>query len=149
VDDMKVKIHEKLDNINALILQLKNFSNEVGAIASFIGVVRESRGKEKVLKMDYEFHPTLAYEIIEKIIEDLKVKYEIIDAVVEHRVGKVLVGEDIMYVLVASKHRGAAFKALKELVERIKNEAPIWKKEITEKGVYWIKKNLENGKFTV
>jgi molybdopterin synthase catalytic subunit len=149
VDDMKVKIHEKLDNINALILQLKNFSNEVGAIASFIGVVRESRGKEKVLKMDYEFHPTLAYEIIGKIIEDLKVKYEIIDAVVEHRVGKVLVGEDIMYVLVASKHRGAAFKALKELVERIKNEAPIWKKEITEKGVYWIKKNLENGKFTV
>jgi molybdopterin synthase catalytic subunit len=116
---------------------------------SYIGVVRESRGKEKVLKMDYEFHPTLAYEIIGKIIEDLKVKYEIIDAVVEHRVGKVLVGEDIMYVLVASKHRGAAFKALKELVERIKNEAPIWKKEITEKGVYWIKKNLENGKFTV
>jgi len=57
---------------------------------------------------------------------------------VEHRTGKVEVGEDVMYVLVASKHRKEAFQALTELVDRIKTETPIWKKEITEKGAHWV-----------
>ncbi len=135
---MKVKVSESLDDLATLVDNLKATSKEIGGIAVFVGVVRSSRLEEKVLRMEYESHETLAPKVIEQIIEETKAKHKIMDAVVEHRVGTVQVGEDVMYVLVASKHREEAFQALKETVDRVKHEAPIWKKEITRKGAYWV-----------
>ncbi|MEM2240524.1 MAG: molybdenum cofactor biosynthesis protein MoaE, partial [Candidatus Bathyarchaeia archaeon] len=83
-------------------------------------------------------HEVLASRVLESLVEDVKKKYGLLDAVAEHRLGDVPVGEDIMYVLVASKHRDDAYKALMELVDRIKREVPIWKKEHTEKGSKWV-----------
>jgi len=68
----------------------------------------------------------------------LKGKYGIIDAIVEHRVGVANVGENTVYALVASKHREEGFKSIIELIERLKHEVPIWKKEVTERGSRWI-----------
>lgn len=135
---MKVKVAQALDDLASLVSQLKKSSNEVGGITVFVGVVRGSRGAEKVLRIEYEAHEILAPKTIEKIIEDIKKKHKIIDAMVEHRVGTVQVGEDVMYALVASKHREEGLQALTELVDRVKHEAPIWKKEITEKASYWV-----------
>ncbi len=80
----------------------------------------------------------MALRVLEKILRDLKSKHGIIDAVVEHRIGTVQVGEEVMYVLIASKHREEGFRALTETVERVKHEVPIWKKEVTESGAYWV-----------
>ena len=135
---MKVKVSRTLDSLDSLISQLKKSSDETCAITVFVGAVRGTRGDEKVLRLKYETHETLAPKVMEKIIKELKSKHKIIDAIVEHRVGTVQVGEDIMYVLVASRHREEGFQALAELVDRIKHEAPIWKKEITEEGAYWV-----------
>jgi len=135
---MKVKVSRTLDSINFLISQLKGSSDEIGAIAIFVGVVRGTREDEKVLRLEYEAHESLAPEVMKKIIEELKAKYNLIDAIVEHRVGTVQVGEDVMYVLIASKHRKEGFQALTEMVDRVKHEVPIWKKEVTEKGAYWV-----------
>jgi len=136
---VKVKVNEKLDDLHFLINQIKKVSKNIGAIAIFIGTVRETSKNAKVLKLEYEAHETLANETLKEIIRDVKEKYGVIDAIVEHRLGSVSVGENIMYVIVASKHREEAFKALIELVDRIKHEVPIWKKEVTEKGAYWVK----------
>ena len=133
-----MKISHNLDDIETLIDGLKRITDEVGAIAIFIGVVRGKRNDEKVLRLEYEAYEELASKVAEKIIEDAKTKYGIIDACIQHRIGTVKVGGDIMYVLVASKHRAEAFQALSEIVERIKREIPIWKKEVTEKGSYWV-----------
>jgi len=133
-----MKISHDLDDIETLIDGLKRITDEVGAIAIFIGVVRGKRNDEKVLRLEYEAYEELASKVAEKIIEDAKTKYGIIDACIQHRIGTVKVGGDIMYVLVASKHRAEAFQALSEIVERIKRELPIWKKEVTEKGSYWV-----------
>ncbi|MBS7656568.1 molybdenum cofactor biosynthesis protein MoaE [Candidatus Bathyarchaeota archaeon] len=135
---MKIGIKQKLDHLGSLIEELRKSSTEIGAITIFVGVVRGTRGNEKVVRLEYEAHESLASETIEKIINEQKTKYGIIDAVVEHRTGSVTVGEDIMYVLVASKHRREGHLALSEIVERIKFEVPIWKKEITEKDGYWV-----------
>lgn len=135
---MKVKVDRDLDSLPSLIEHLKRSSDEVGAIAVFIGVVRGVSDGEKVLKLSYEAHEALASRVLEDIVEDVKEKYGLIDAVAEHRLGEVMVGEDIMYVLVSSKHRDEAYKALIELVDRIKSEVPIWKKEYTEKGAKWL-----------
>ena len=133
-----MKISHDLDDIETLIDGLKRLTDEVGAIAIFIGVVRGKRNDEKVLRLEYEAYEELASKVAEKIIEDSKTKYGIIDACIQHRIGTVKVGGDIMYVLVASKHRAEAFQALSEIGERIKRELPIWKKEVTEKGSYWV-----------
>lgn len=133
-----MKISHNLDDIETLIEELKRLADEVGAITIFIGVVRGKRNDEKVLRLEYEAYEELASKVAEKIIEDAKTKYGIIDACIQHRIGTVKVGGDVMYVLVASKHRAEAFQALSEIVERIKRELPIWKKEVTEKGAYWV-----------
>ena len=135
---MKVKVSQKLDPLNSLIEELRKSSDEIGAITVFVGVVRGSREKEKVLRLEYEAHETLAFLIIEKIISELKTKHNIIDVIVEHRVGVVQVGEEVMYVLIASKHRKEGRQALAELVDRVKHEVPVWKKEVTEKNAYWV-----------
>ena len=135
---MKVKISYNLDSLESLIGELKKQTEEAGAIAVFVGAVRGTRGDEKVLRLEYEAHEDLAVEVMKRIIEETKAKYEIIDAVIQHRLGAVKVGEDVMYVLVASKHRAEAFQALPEIVERVKHEVPIWKKEVTEKNSYWV-----------
>jgi len=135
---LKVKVDRKLDPLPSLVEYLKGSSDEVGAVAIFIGVVRAVSDDGKVLKLCYEAHETLAHKVLEEVVEDVKKKYGLIDVVAEHRLGDVLAGEDIMYVLVASKHRDEAYKALTELVDRIKREVPIWKKEYTEKSVKWV-----------
>lgn len=135
---MKVRLSEKLDSLDSLISQLKRTSDEIGGIAVFVGAVRGTHNDERVVRLEYEAHETLAPKVIEKIIEDSKVKHGIIDAIVEHRVGTASVGEDVMYVLIASKHRNKAFHALEEMVDRIKTEVPIWKKEVTDKEAYWV-----------
>ncbi len=135
---MKVKVGYELDSLPSLIEHLKESSDEVGAIAIFIGVVRGVSSGGRVLKLSYEAHETLAHKVLENIVEDVKRKYGLIDVIAEHKIGDVPVGEDIMYVLVASRHREEAYKALTELVDRIKREVPIWKKEYTDKSVRWI-----------
>jgi len=135
---VKVKVSPELDPLGPLINELKKSSSEVGAVTVFVGVVRGARGKEKVARLEYEAHETSAPEAIKTIVEELKVKHGIFDAVVEHKTGEVKVGEDVMYVLVASKHRREGRRAMAELVDRVKREVPIWKKEVTEKGAYWV-----------
>jgi len=135
---LKSKVSHNLDSLESLISELKKQTEEAGAIAVFIGAVRGTRGDEKVLRLEYEAHEDLAVETMRRIIEETKAKYGIIDAVIQHRLGSVKVGEDVMYVLVASKHRAEAFQALSEIVERVKHEIPIWKKEVTEKKSYWV-----------
>jgi len=135
---LRVKVSHNLEDLGLLISELKKQTDESGAIAVFIGVVRGTRGNEKVLRLEYEAHEELALESMRTIIEETKAKYGIIDAIIQHRLGSVKVGEDVMYVLVASRHRAEAFEALSEIVERVKHEVPVWKKEVTEERSYWV-----------
>jgi molybdopterin synthase catalytic subunit len=136
---MKVRVSENLSSLNSLINEVKGSSDEVGAIIIFIGVVRgRNAGGEKVLRLEYEAYEEAAVKTLENIISDIKDKYGILDAVVEHKIGSAEAGEDTVYAVVASKHRDEGFKSLIELIERLKHEVPIWKKEITEKGSRWI-----------
>lgn len=136
---MKIKISEKLEDLNNLLNEIKGASNEIGAITIFVGVVRGiSKNREKVLRLEYEAYEEVATKTLEDIIIDLKSKYGIIDAIVEHKVGSAQAGEDTVYALIATKHREEGFKSLIELIERLKHEVPIWKKEVTDRGSYWI-----------
>jgi molybdopterin synthase catalytic subunit len=140
-------VHKKgtLDFFEAvnLIRQNPDF-RKVGAIATFVGVVREDTLKgEKVQKLELEAYEEKANEVLTSICRDLKKKQGIVDVQIHHLLGEFSVGEDLVYVLVAGSHREQVFRILEEAVDRYKNEAPIFKKEYvtTRKGAaeaYWV-----------
>ncbi len=117
---------------------------KVGAIATFIGVVRGETAKgESVQKLMMEAYEEKANEVLAKICDDLRKKQGIIDVQIHHLLGEFSVGDDLIYALVAGSHREIVFSVLKEAVDRYKREVPIFKKEYVKSGkgeprAYWV-----------
>ncbi|MCZ2856180.1 MAG: molybdenum cofactor biosynthesis protein MoaE [Candidatus Bathyarchaeota archaeon] len=117
---------------------------KVGAIATFIGVVRGETKEGKTVKgLELEAYKGKADEVLQNICKELQAKESIVDVQIHHFTGKFHVGEELVYVLVAGGHRNNVFPVLEEAVERYKREAPIFKKEtITDKKgavkSYWV-----------
>ena len=135
---MEVKFSRRLDDLESLMSRIKRRTDEIGTILFYVGVVRGSRGEERVLRLEFEADEEEMERWMSELVRDVKAKYGVVDVIVQHRSGTVKVGEDIMHVLVASKRRAEAFKALSEIIDRIKNESPIRKREITMGGSYTI-----------
>jgi len=130
-------------NLQELIEEVKKGpqAHRIGCILTFTGVVRGvAKDGSKVLKLEYEAYSEAAEAKLEEIVEDLKRMSGIVDVRIHHFVGSLEVGEETVYVVVAAEHREEGFKALREAVERLKAEVPIWKKEHTEGGSYWVGK---------
>ncbi|MGZ4893242.1 MAG: molybdenum cofactor biosynthesis protein MoaE [Halobacteriota archaeon] len=106
---------------------------EAGAILTFTGVVR---GEASAL--DFDIYERGAQERLSSIVRDLKTAEGIVEAKIHHKSGHIKRGEDIVYIVVAAAHRQEGFKALRDAIERIKKEVPIWKKEFTEEGEKWV-----------
>ena len=137
-----VGIHEK-DEISLTDLLNKIKMNKdlekAGAIMVFIGIVRGIGVKGgKVKKLRLEAYKEQAEESLEKIAKEILEKPGIVDVRIHHFVGELNVGEDIVYISVAGGHRNEVFEALREAIDRMKKEAAIWKKEITDLGEYWV-----------
>ncbi len=140
-------VHKKGEiSISEVIEKIKlnpRFS-EAGAIAIFVGVVREkTTSGEKVERLEIEAYEEKANETLRKICEDLKKHEGIVDVQIHHFLGEFKISEDLVYVIVAGSHRQNVFPVLAEAVERYKKEAPIFKKEyvIGEDGMvkgYWV-----------
>ena len=135
---MEVKFSRRLDDLESLMSRIKRKTDEIGTILIYVGVVRGSRGEERVIRLEFEADEEEMKKWMSNVVGDVKAKYGVVDVIVQHRSGIVKVGEDIMHVLVASKRRAEAFKALSEIIDRIKNESPVRRREITEGGSYTI-----------
>lgn len=140
-------VHEKgTFTLQNLIENTKKNSKfpKAGAITVFIGVARgETPDGKKVEKLTMEAYEEKADQVLEKISTDLTAKPGIVDVQIHHLLGDFNIGEDLVYVSVASSHRKDAFPVLREAVERYKSEVPVFKKEriIDEKGnatEYWV-----------
>ncbi|MEE9134061.1 MAG: molybdenum cofactor biosynthesis protein MoaE [Gemmatimonadota bacterium] len=104
-------------------------SDADGAIVLFCGVVRDHDAGRPVVGLRYEAHEAMAREKLEQISADVASRFEIGDIAVVHRVGDLSVGEVSVAIAVAAPHRDAAYKASREVIERLKREVPIWKRE--------------------
>ncbi|MBW6470490.1 MAG: molybdopterin synthase [Methanosarcinaceae archaeon] len=114
------------------------YVRKAGAIGTFTGIVREYTEGVQTQVLEFESHEKMAEESIERICTELKQKDGIMDVVIHHKTGRVEPGEDIVYIVVASSHRVQLFPVLSEAIERVKSEVPIWKKEITVDGEFWV-----------
>ena len=113
--------------------------SDAGAVVVFLGTVRDhSPGKEGVTHLDYEAYREQVESKIGEIMAEAGRKWPLWAAVVEHRVGRVDVGESSVGVAVSSAHRAEAFEAARYLIDELKQRAPIWKKEHWPGGAEWV-----------
>ena len=110
----------------------------IGAVASFIGTVRDRNDGLGVSAMELEHYPGMTERAIEAMIEEAMRRFEIRGARVIHRVGLLQPQDQIMMVAVASAHRDHAFQACEFLMDYLKTQAPFWKKEQTPDGARWV-----------
>ena len=140
---MTIIIQEDSFSISKLILELSEKDN-VGAVVSFSGYVREF-SKEKQLKyMELEYYPGMTEKALESIVQKAKSHWDIEQTTIIHRVGKLLPKDIIVGVIVSSRHRSNAFKACEFIIDFLKTDAPFWKKEISDKGEVWISERQED-----
>ena len=137
--DSRVFEKDKLDFPSLLEKFKADLPEEVGAIGSFIGIVRKKAKKNgKVEKLHYESAESVDDEL-ERIATDFEEDFEDISKVtIYHVVDDLGPGDEIVYVLVAGYHRGEVFDVLPKIMDRVKSEVHIWKKEITDEDEYWV-----------
>jgi molybdopterin synthase catalytic subunit len=135
---MAVRVQEQDFDAGAEIARLRCGNPRVGAVASFIGLVRDVNDGEAVRELTLEHYPGMTEKALEEIIAEAKSRWEVIDAVVVHRVGPLRPTDQIVLVVVASGHRGDAFAACEFIMDYLKTRAPFWKKEATPAGERWV-----------
>ena len=117
---------------------IANTDDRAGAVVSFLGLVRNHNLGQSVDYLSYEAYEALANKMIAQILSDAKGKWGLHAALRQHRVGKVKIGEAAVVVITQASHRKEAYAANEYIINRVKAEAPIWKKEYFSSGkVYW------------
>ena len=111
--------------------------NDVGALASFVGLVRDRDG-DPLATMELEHYPGMTERALEKIADEACARWQVLDYAVIHRVGALHPGDQIVLVMVLSAHRGAAFAACEFIMDYLKTDAPLWKKETGKQGADWV-----------
>jgi len=113
-----------------------------GATASFVGTMRNVNEGDDVIGMTLEHYPAMTEKELNAIIDDAREKWDMMDALIVHRIGDLNPGEPIVLTAVWSAHRAAAFEACRFLMEALKSRAPFWKKETLKTGeIRWVEKN--------
>ncbi len=108
-----------------------------GAVCVFDGIVRNNTKGRETLHLDYEAYHDMALGQMHQLAVDAIQKFSIRDVALLHRLGRLVVGETSVLVVVASAHRGAAFDACRWLIDTLKQQVPIWKKETFVDGAVW------------
>ncbi len=117
---------------------LRDGDGQVGAVATFVGTVRDRSDGAHVTAMELEHYPGMTEQAIEAMIDEARRRFDIRGARVIHRVGALQPGDQIVLVAVTSAHRHEAFQACEFLMDYLKTQAPFWKKETTPDGARWV-----------
>ncbi len=135
---MSVSIQHEDFDAGAVMAELRATSNNVGAIVSFVGLVRDSSYTEKVENIFVEHYPGMSENALHKIIAEAKTRWDLLAVKVIHRVGRLGPNDQIVLVATASSHRGHAFSSCEFIIDYLKTDAPFWKKEVTQEGGEWV-----------
>ena len=141
---MLIKVQHDDFDVTEINRQMLGERSDVGAIASFIGLVRDLPGNG-LQTMTLEHYPGMTEKSLSTIVEKARQRWDIIDCAVVHRVGDLKPSDQIVLVSVLSAHRGAAFSACEFIMDYLKTEAPFWKKETDSLNSQWVEaKNTDD-----
>ena len=135
---MAVRVQAEDFDAGREIALLRQGNPQVGAVAAFIGVVRDMNDGKAVADMVLEPYPGMTEKSIAGIIQQAKSRWNIFDALVIHRIGRLKPLDQIVLVVVTGAHRGDAFAACEFVMDYLKTSAPFWKKEQTPDGARWV-----------
>ena len=138
MSEARVRIQTEDFDLSTEVAALRAGDAGVGAVAVFVGTVRDRNDGQGVSRMELEHYPGMTERSIEAMIDEAHQRFDIRAARVIHRVGVLQPLEQIVYVGVSSAHRGEAFKACEFLMDYLKTQAPFWKKETTPEGARWV-----------
>ncbi|MEY3523857.1 MAG: molybdopterin synthase catalytic subunit MoaE [Pseudomonadota bacterium] len=141
---MPVRIQTEDFDLSQEIKQLRAGDARVGAVASFVGTVRDRNDGSEVAAMTLEHYPGMTEKSLEEIIEKAKARWDIFDVLIIHRVGPLNIEDQIVLTAVTSAHRGEAFAACEYVMDYLKTLAPFWKKEDTPEGARWVDARLSD-----
>lgn len=135
---MPIRIQTQDFDLTTEVAQLRANDPRIGAVATFIGTVRDMNDGTGVAEMELEHYPGMTEKALEQIVETAKARWNIFDALVVHRVGPLKPLDQIVLVAVTSAHRGESFAACEFIMDYLKTQAPFWKKEQTPQGARWV-----------
>ena len=136
----RVRIQAEDFDLSAEVAALRAGDGGVGAVASFVGTVRDrtAGSPQAISAMELEHYPGMTERAIEAMIDQALQRFALRGARVVHRVGLLQPLDQIVLVVVTSAHRGEAFKGCEFLMDYLKTQAPFWKKETTPEGAHWV-----------
>jgi len=135
---MTVRVQTEDFDVGAELAGLRAGDARVGALASFVGLVRDINDGAGVAGMSLEHYPGMTEKALEKIVAEARQRWAIYGALVIHRVGPLKPCDQIVLVAVTSAHRGEAFAACEFIMDYLKTRAPFWKREETGDGARWV-----------
>jgi molybdopterin synthase catalytic subunit len=135
---MPVRVQTEDFDLTAEIAALRAHRPQVGAVASFVGTVRDVNQGTGVSSMTLEHYPGMTERALEEIVAQARGRWRLDDVLVIHRVGELRPLDQIVLVAVTSAHRGEAFAACEFVMDWLKTQAPFWKKEATPEGARWV-----------
>lgn len=135
---MTVRVQAEDFDAGAEISRMRLARRDIGAVATFIGQVRDINEGDEVTALTLEHYPGMTEKSLENIIAQAKQRWDIVDALIIHRIGTLQPTDQIVLVVVTSGHRGEAFAACEFMMDYLKTEAPFWKKEKSSQGDRWV-----------
>jgi molybdopterin synthase catalytic subunit len=133
-----VRVQTEDFDAGAEITRMRLSRTDIGAVAAFVGQVRDLNDGSKVSTLMLEHYPGMTEKALEDIVAQARARWNIFDALVIHRVGTLKPTDQIVLVVIGGAHRGEAFAACEFIMDYLKTEAPFWKKEHTSAGERWV-----------
>lgn len=135
---MSVKVQTEDFNPQAVVDALCKGRTDIGAVVTFVGLVRDSAQAESISAMELEHYPGMTEAALQDIVDEAHQRWQLQGVSIIHRIGKLRPAEQIVMLAVASPHRGEAFQACEFMIDFLKTRAPFWKKEYTAQGAHWV-----------
>lgn len=133
-----VRVQEEDFEVGAELQLLRRGNPGIGAVECFVGLVRDVNEGSAVRAMTLEHYPGMTEKALAAIVGEAGQRWAILDALVIHRVGRLLPTDQIVLVAVAGAHRGEVFAACEFIMDYLKTRAPFWKSELTPQGAHWV-----------
>src|SRR5574340_1097875 len=135
---MKIRVQNDRFDAGAEMAAMSQGRTDIGALANFVGLARDLNEGSGVQAITLEHYPGMTEKALAAVVEEAAARWALLDVTVIHRVGRLLPGDPIVLVAVASMHRGEAFAACEFIMDDLKTRAPFWKKEETPAGTRWV-----------
>ena len=133
-----IRVQQQDFDVGAEIALLRKGRADIGAIAAFVGLVRDHAGGREVTSMTLEHYPGMTEKELARIEAEARERWPLLDCLIVHRTGRLSAGDNIVLVITLSEHRRAAFESAQFLMDYLKTTAPFWKSEENGDDRHWV-----------